>query len=856
MNAVSEWFRRIWYLVNRRRLDEELRQEMQAHRELMANPARFGNSLRLRDEARDVWRWGWLDDGVRDLRFAARTLLRTPSFTLAVVSSLALALVLTAVTLAVVNAYLIRSMPYPAADRLYRVIYGQPEPRGMTALDWESLTDIVEIADYSTPSRVYVVDDGPPKEAVGLLVAPGSLEAVGVRVAHGRSLLPDDFRQGAEQVALIGQSLWRDRFGSDPNVVGRTFRASQAVRQAPTETYRVVGVLPPGFRYVREYARADADFVAPLRTVMRTYMIRIRPGVPAAFAEQRVDQAARQVATAVPQGWSGIRLESIERSYVQSIRPVLVALMVAVVIVLIISCSNVAVLTLLRAMRRQKEVAVRLALGAGRRHIVRMLAAEMALICTAAMGIGLGVAALTLGALAPSIEERLGRDVPGGTPAMTIDATVLLIMAAIGVLVALSLSFIPLLGPWQRRVADWLRPDSRAGMDRPSTRYVRASLIAFEVAASLALLVGAGLMIRTVINVVRTDFGLNTHHVLRARITIPATYADAESFVQFHDRLAMRLAALTTSPFAVSSSVPFFETPKRTVEVAAGTRLDVGVLTVSPAYFATLGIGVREGRALEETDRLESEPVAVVSQTLARRLWPVGGAIGSRLRAAQDSVPASPPGTWRTVVGVVGDVRQTAADRDLNEIYIPFAQAPSRYAQLFVRTDQSVPYWRESLRTAVAAVDPKALAAEPTSLDSEVARQVQGPKFLMSLLTGFAVFASLLALVGTYGVAAYAVQQREREIAIRLAIGATAQQIVRMFLKHAATVLLPGVVCGLLGAVVVARLLESQLHGVDGFDAATVVVTGTALAGAALVATWWPARRAAGRNPMASLTNS
>jgi len=804
-----------------------------------------------------------------DLRYGARMLSKKPGFTLVATLTLALGLALTATTTAVVNAYLIRSMPYPAANRLYHVLYapiGQPEPGGLTSFDWNALGEFVEFADASTLSRFYIGDGADKQEAMGLSVARGSLEMLGVRAVIGRSFMDEDFRAGAEQVAMIGHSLWRDRFNADPNIIGRHFRASRSNLAEPIEGFRIVGVLPAEFRYARDYARGPMEFAAPLRSPTRSYMVRLREGVPVAFAERRITDAVRSAASSLPPNWSGVRLESAHDRYVAGLRPMLIAITVAAGFVLAIVCLNIALLMLLRALRRQKEMAVRVALGAGRGQIVRMLVAESCLICGAALALGLALTGSTLRLLAPLIEERLGRDAPGGASAIALDPTVLLVAVAAGVLVAMTLSFIPLLTPWERRLADTLRREGKSGTDGPAMRRLRSSLIALEVAASFALLVGCGLMIRTVVNMARADLGFRTERVERARVALPSrTYPDPQTFLRFYDRLNERLSSLSNSPYALTNFIPFYEYPKQDVEVDADFgksndyRLNASVMAVSDSYFGMLGVNLRQGRGFTSADREGAEPVAVISETLARRLWPYGSVgesvIGRRIRAA-DQPDRNVVAVWRTIVGVVRDVRQTHTDNDLSDIYIPFFQAPSRYAPLYVKTDRPLSSWLESLRAAVAEIDPQVLVSGSSSLETEAGRQLAGPKFLMALLTGFALFAALLAVLGIYGVTAYAVRQREREIAIRVAVGASPGAIIRMYLKEGGLTLAVGIGCGMFGAVAVARMLENQLHGVKSFDIATLLGASAFMVLTGLLAIWRPAGRAADRNPIASLNEN
>jgi putative ABC transport system permease protein len=789
-----------------------------------------------------------LDDFFRDLGFAVRSLRRSPGFTVVTVASLALGLALAASTLAVVNAYLIRAMPYPAAERLHRVQYGRQEPRGLEKLDWKTLNDVVEIPDASTSARLTLWHGTEQQDVYGLLVDAGSLEMLGVRALLGPGFASEDFRPGAPRVALIGHAVWRDRFGSDPAIVGKAIRVTRSESGEPPEPWRIVGVLPPGFRHVREYARSTIEVVSPQTTPgTRVYLARLRPGVPAAFAQQRIDAAVRAAATSLPPNWPGVTLANLQEEYGRSLRPVLFAILTAAALVIVIVVANVAVLMLLRALRRQKEVAVRIALGAERRHIARMLLTETGLICAAALALGLALTAATLRGLAPLIESRLGKPVPGGTAAIHVDPTVLALSAATGLAIALSLAFIPLLAPWQRRLAETLRREGRSGTDRPALRRVRAALVTLEIALSLALLVGGGLMVRTVSNLVRTDLGIATTHLLRVRIPLPVRgYPDDAAIARYHERLRERLAPVADGPFTFSSFLPFWEPPPQVMETEAGAApRRASVHRATEDYFATLGIALRSGRLFTASDRLGAEPVALVSESLARELWPDGRALGQRIRSADPEAATAAPTVWRTIVGVVRDVRQAPADENRRDLYVPFAQVPTRYAALLLRTQRPAAFWQETLKTIGAELDPEVSIRVSSTFTEETERQLAGPRFLRSLLAGFATFAAALAFLGIYGVTAYAVQQREKEIVIRVALGATKADVVRLFLRTGGAILAVGIALGLAGAIGVGRVLQHQIFGVAAFDPWTLGLAGGAMAVAGLLATWWPVRRAA-----------
>ena len=365
---MGEWLRRIWYLLNRGRLEAALREEMDAHRAMMGEPARFGNTLQLRERSRDVWGWAWLDGLVRDVRFAFRGLCRTPVFTLVAITSLALGLALTTSTVSVVNAYLIRSLPYAAADRLYHVRYAPPgpwEPHGMTGLDWTAVQDVVEFPIASSGDSFYLSAGGRTLSLRGLRVTRGFVDGLGVSVFSGRRFTEQDFATGSEAVALIGYSVWRDRFGSDPDAIGRLIRSEPESSPGRPEIFRIVGVLAPGFYYGRD-SRTSVDLLVPYTSPLRVYMARLREGVPPAAAERRLTEAARRAATSpIPDEWTGVQLESARDRWLGNLRPVLFGITVAVSLVLVIVCANVAVLLLLRSSQRKKEIAVTWRLARG-----------------------------------------------------------------------------------------------------------------------------------------------------------------------------------------------------------------------------------------------------------------------------------------------------------------------------------------------------------------------------------------------------------------------------------------------------------------------------------------------------------
>jgi putative ABC transport system permease protein len=856
MSLMAEWLRRIRYLLNRRHLEDALQREMAAHREVMGEPVRFGNTLQLRERSRDVWGWAWLDAMGRDVRFAARGLRRTPAFTLVATLSLALGLALTASTVSIVNAYLIRSLPYPESDRLYHVMYAPPgpwEPSGMTALDWTSVADVVLFPISASSESFYVGDGGYTQSLRGMRVTRGFVEGLAVGVAAGRRLVAQDFTAGSEPIALIGHAVWRDRFGSDPGALGRRIRAEAESRPGKPEIFRIVGVLAPGFYFGRD--RTAIDLLIPHPAPIRTYMVRLREGVPPAAAERRLTEAARRAATSpIPNDWTGVHLESARDRWLGSVRPVLFGITVAVCLVLVIVCANVAVLMLLRSLQRQKEVAVRLALGSGWRHIARMLLAETGIICVVALTAGLVMTGVLLGSVSPAIETQLGRPAPS-VAGIAIDTNVLAIVGGISLLAAIALSLVPLTS-WGRGVTNALQQDARVASDGRPMRRLRSGLIAFEIAGSLVLLVGCGLMVRSVVQMMNTDLGFNAAGLNASRIMLRArNYPDPAAFRAFHERFAASVTMATGAQVVFSSWPPFGRPPEHLIEPDAGEAgISGGVISVSAGYFSTFGIAMAQGREFTAAEASADAPVAVISETLSRRLWPSGGALGRRVRNVLRTEGGSTPGPWRTVVGIASDVRQGYDDGDRNDFYMP-RTPDGRFGSFYVRSSQPRPVLFDHLQRAAAEIDRDAVI-NPPRLVADDDRTLAGTRFLTWMLAGFAAIAAFLAMLGIYGVTAYAVQQRQKEVAIRTALGASRHALMAIFLREGAVLLGVGTAVGIVGGAATARVLRNQVFGVQPFDASTYAIACGLLLAAGFLAIFIAARGVGARNPVSALNSN
>jgi len=783
-------------------------------------------------------------------RLAVRSLLAVKGFAVTVVVTLGLGLTLCTIAIVVLNAYLLNDLPYPEADRLYWIRYGTPgqdTPRDMEKLDWASVSDVIEHPVAWDLDVFYMLGGDNVESIPGAWVTPGFVRGLGIQPAIGRGFEPDAFAPGSPNVALISHRLWISRFGSDPNIVGRTFAAYVSDRPEEAEQFTIIGVMPRAFWHINSYT----DVLTPLRAQTHPYMARLRQGVSPRDAASRITTLVASSGQ-VPPNWS-VNLVSAHDVHVQSVRPVLQAVTGATALVLLVACANVACLLLVRATRRKKEMAVRAALGAGGGAIARMLLAEGMILGGAALGLALILTRVVLDALAPTIQQQLGRSAPG---VVGIDMPTAVLAATIGVVTALMCALVPLAAALRARLSGALQSGNRTMTEGGSAQRVRSVLIAAQVALTLTLVCGSALMLRSVSALLHTDLGFSADRVLNGSITLRQNrYPDAASRAAVLERTASRLASLSgVESVGLVTSWPLQSSNAQPIERLGATReaARAGVHAINDAYFSTLNIQTVAGRSFTSADREGTPAVAVVSESLARRLWPTG-AIGQRLSVPQSQERGRPVPIEREIVGVVRDIRQGPADVDANDVYVPLLQAPTRFAFVLVRTAGDPANWLSPLRSTMREIDPELALDRVRPLQAAVDETTARPRFLASLLGAFAIVSALLALVGVYGVIAYAVRQREREIAVRLAIGADPAQVTRLFVRQGGVILLSGLAVGLVGVVAAGRVIESQLFGVTPRDPIALAAAVGAFALAGLVAIWWPSRRAGATDPAAAL---
>jgi putative ABC transport system permease protein len=787
---------------------------------------------------------------LEDLRFALRSLLREPRFSVLVVGVLGVGIALSTIAFAVLNAYVLRPLPFPEADRLVSV-------RGGDAISWTEVDDVFELAASWDLDVFTLLGDGPPQMAPGAWVTPAFLEMYGVRPALGRSFRPEEVGRDGAPVAMISHALWQGRFGGDPDVIGRGVSAFTSDRPDHAELFTIVGVLPADFWYLNEYT----DVLAPIRSDRAVYTGRLRRVIPLERAETVLTEIATRRMEAVPPDFR-VELVPLQELHVASVRPTLLVLQAAALLVLLIGCANAAVLLLVRSTRRERELGVRRALGASSGRLARQVVLEGVLVAGSATILGVALAAVALEVGRTTVEARLGRSVPGGAEALAIDANVLLAAAALASVVGLVFGAVPLLTSLRRNAAATLVEGRRGGTESRARQRARGVMVAAEVALSLALLTGAGLMVRSALNLQRRDLGFDSARVVHAQIGLrEASYPDPADRVEAFTTIAERLRALPGVESVGLASSALFSTrfgPWAT-EGRVGDEVTSGQAirwTVDERYFDALGIDVVRGRGFSEDDGPGSGRVAVVSETLARDLFGEADPVGRGVRVPPFVMAGQPrpdPGPWLEIVGVVSDVARDVGGPAVGDVYAPLRQASPLWTSLLVRHRPGVASMLPEVERTVHAVDPDVPVASAFRLDEVVEEAMQPTRYVAGLLTGFSAFALLLAILGLYGVISYAARQRKRDVAIRMALGADGGSVTALFVRQGLLVVSVGIVAGTVGGFVLGRALESHLHGIEPGDPTTHALLAGLLAVTALIAVWLPARGAANADPMGVL---
>jgi len=814
----------------------------------------FGGLDQVKEECRDVRGLNLIEDLRQDLRYAFRSMRKSPGFALVVIATLVLGIGANAAIFSVVNAVLVRPLPFLDPDRLVRIYLSSsrmPDRVGGLSPDLFNIVRLenlsfVAVAGYQPMADGFAFVSGDRAVQVhGARVTADFFTVFGVRPHMGATFQAGDDAPGATRKAVISFAFWQTELRGDPEAIGRVVRLDG-------RDVSIVGVMPPGFWFPRGDV-ASVWICAPGRW---TYEVvgRLRAGTTPARAQAdlgRIAAHVQQTASIASEPWV-ITTRSLKRVLVGDLEPVLWLLLAAVALVLVIACVNVANLLLARATTRDRELAVRASLGAGRGRIIRQLLTESVMLAGIGAAGGLllarwGVDALM--ALTPR-DLQLLRDAD-----VTRDTRVLVVTGLIALASAMLFGVLPALFASAPHLSRILNEGGRGAMDTPTRRRVRALLVVSEFALSMVLLVGAGLVTRSLMQLRAVDSGVRSEHVLTAAIALPAgRYADAQKTTALYERLLTGLRAL---PGVESATISFGLPPDRVLNSTAfyvpehpmtsgEVQPRAEVVSVDGRYFHTLGIPVLRGRAFDGRDTASSMRVTIVNETLARQFFRDLDPVGRTL-----VVSGNQP---ETVVGVVKDVKYAglAAAAELT-LYHPFVQNPFAYMSVAVRTSGDSLTFAAAIRDQVANLDRDAAVGPVRTMDELLAESVGDPRFRTMLLLTFAGVALLLAAVGIYGVLVYSVSQRTRELGVRLALGAQSVDVAKLVIGEGLTLALAGIGIGLIAALALTRVMTSLLFGVTATDPRTFAAVSLLLVAVALLASWIPARRAMRIDPLISL---
>jgi putative ABC transport system permease protein len=802
----------------------------------------------------------------KDLRYGIRMLAQKPGFTVAAVLALALGIGANSAIFSVVNAVLLRSLPYKEPGQLLMVqsTKRQDTRRAGSAsyldfADWKGQNQVFDDMAAFRSKGYTLTGIGEPERITGARVSASFFPLLGVETSLGRAFLPEEDMSKGERVVVISQGLWQRRFGSDPNIIGRALTLD-------SQSYTVVGVLPAGFSFPIDIENADmwsplaldGELLEQRGAHFLRVIARLKPGVSLQSAQTEITAIASRLEQQYPEDNTDrvVTLYSLHEQLVGSIRPALLVLLAAVGAVLLIACSNVANLLLARAAARQKEIAIRMALGATRGRIIRQLITESLILAFLGGGAGLllalwGVESLI--ALSPANLPRLS--------GVGVDGWVLTFTLLISIFTGIIFGLAPALKASKPDLNDALKEGGRGSTEGFSGRRMRDLLVVVEMALALILLISAGLLIRSFLRLQQVNAGFDPSNVLTMQVELPSSrYKESVQVSTFFEQTLERIAALPGVESAGGINVlPLSGNNMRTSFTILnrpapppGQEPLAEARAVTPGYFRTLRIPLLRGEEFTGNYAKGSPGRIIINDSMARRFWPDEDPIGQRVSIGI-SVDEDNPAVWE-IIGIVGDVRHASLDIEpAPEMYVPHSQQSWPFLTLVVRTSSDAMAMAGPVRDQVLAVDKDQPVSSIQTLESRVSASVAQPRFYLLLLSLFAALALILAAVGVYGVLSYLVTQRIHEIGIRLALGASPFDVIKLVVGHGMMLAVIGVVTGLICAFILTRLMSSMLYGVSATDPMTFAALSLLLLAVALLASYIPARKATKVDPMIAL---
>ena len=805
-----------------------------------------------------------LADLLHDLRYAARIQLKNPAFTIVAVIALALGIGANTAIFSVVNTVLLRPLPYKDPDRLVMVWedatkagFPRDVPTNANFIDWRDQNQVFEGMAAIADESFNLTGAGDPERLEGRRVSANLFPMLGVEPQIGRVFSAAEDQPGSQRVVLLSYGLWQRRFGGDPSIVGKPLTLNG-------ESHTVVGVMPARFQFPTSDDQAWVPIAfTPQQAASRNrhylqVIARLKPGVTLAQAQTEMSTIATRLEQQYPQSNAdlGATVTSLHEHLVGDIKPALLILLGAVGLVLLIACANVANLLLARAAVRQKEIAVRIALGARRLRLVRQFLTESVLLSTLGGIVGLAIAFTGLVLLRTFIPENISQ-----AREISIDLKVLGFTLFVSVLTGVIFGLAPAIQAVRFNQSETLKEGGRDAATGGSGKRLRSVLVMAEVAISLVLLIGAGLLINSFLRLRNVDPGFRADNLLTMKIVLPEPkYEDFERRQAFYTDLVQRVESIAgVRSAAVTTNLPLYRQGNSiTVRIEGrpepppGQEQVVVTRIISPGYFDTMTIPLLSGRKLNDQDVATSRNAsAVISETMARRFWPNEDPVGKRLAAGRVTSDED----WINVVGVVKDVRQfelTAEPRP--QMYLSYRQAGFFAPRdLVVKTDIEPTSMAATVRNAVWEIDKDQPVSDIRTMEAILADSIARQRFSMLLLAIFAGVALILAAVGIYGVMSYSVAQRTHEIGIRMALGAQTGAVLKLAVGYGMKLVIVGIVVGLIAAFALTRLMSTLLFGVTATDPTTFTLISLLLVGVSALASYIPARRATKVDPIIAL---
>ena len=897
--SVSGYFRSLASrFVNRARTESDLEEELRGHiqqrvdileragfsRAEAERRARleFGSPERFKEECRDAMAGSFIDMLLQDVRFSVRMLRKTPGFTATVVLTMAIGIGATTAIFSVVDATLLHPLPYPHPEQLVRVVDDLPgigaHDAGMSEPEWQDLQHS-GIFEYVSPTWYddnNLTGSAEPARVSLLIESPNYFALLGVKAAMGRTFPASDHSPGFIGEVVISDGLWKRTFGADPNILTKEIRMD-------TDIYRIVGVMPPNFhdpgtslrgRDIEVWA-ATSFYGAPLNDHplrssrnLPTAIARLKPGLTIPAAQSHLDALVASLKKQFPGDYPALmdwklRLVPLKESLVGDVRRTLIMLLVAVGLVLLIGCVNVANLLLARGSVRTREMAIRRALGAGQARLTRQLLTESVLL--ALLGGGMGLALLVIA------KDFLLKLVPQTLPRLnevSINWAVVLLALGVSVFSGIIFGLAPALSVRRVDVTHALKQEGRGSTGSREQARTRHTLVIIEFAMSLVLLISAGLLLHSFWDLLNARLGFNPQNVMSIKTRIPypnvaandnyATAAQQSPF--FHEvlRRCNKLPGVEEASMGDLGALPLGhdrnnQNPPlpmmiegRQTQANEAPLVDESI--VGPEYFHLMGMTLQRGRLFNDLDKDDSEPVAIINESMAQNLWPNEDPIGKHVKVSRRATG------WTTIVGVVANARtESLENTNIPQIYTNLYQRGAKHLAIFLRGRLDVATIPDEVKKAVQSVDPTLPVFGATMLSQTVSQSLDQRRFSLEIVALFAFTAVLLAAIGIYGVISFLVNERTHEIGVRLALGAERRNILRLILRRGLTLAITGAVVGLAGAIFVSYSMKSVLYEVKPIDPITFAAVALIFISVALLACYLPARRATKVDPMVAL---